>query len=98
MQFGLREEICKKILEISKKYNCQFVIFGSRARGDYRNNSDIDIAILGDVSLEEKYKIRDEFDKIDMEYTVDIVFVDEIKKEELIKNIKKEGVILNEKI
>lgn len=92
MKFGLRDEIYNKVKEIAGKYKHEFFIFGSRARMDYKNNSDIDIAILGDVSDEDKLKIRDEFYKIDMEYMIDIVFINEINNEELIKNIYKEGV------
>ena len=92
MNFGLREEIINKIKLIAQKYNYDFIIFGSRARGDYKNNSDIDIAILGDVSSEDEMKIKINFDEIDMEYMLDIVFVNKITNIELIKNIKKEGV------
>ena len=92
MEFGIREGIYEKILNIVKKFNYEFVIFGSRARGDYKNNSDIDIAILGDVSSEDELKIRNELDLIDMEYMLDIVFVSKITNEELLKNIQKEGV------
>ena len=53
---------------------------------------DIDIAILGDVSYEDEVKIRNEFDEIDMEYMVDIVFIKEINNQELIQNIEREGV------
>lgn len=91
MKFGLREEIYIKILEIVAKYNYNFVMFGSRARGDYRKNSDIDIAVLGDVSKDDENKIKIEFDAIDMEYIVDLLFVNKITNEELIKNIQKEG-------
>ena len=92
MNFGIREEIYIKIKEITSKYEYEFFIFGSRARGDYRKNSDIDIAIYGNVSNEDETKIRNEFDKIDMEYMVDIVFIEQINNEELIQNIKNEGV------
>lgn len=92
MNFGIREEIYIKIKEITAKYDYEFYIFGSRARGDYRKNSDIDIAIYGNVSNEDETKIRNEFDKIDMEYMVDIVFIEQINNEELIQNIKNEGV------
>lgn len=92
MNFGIREKIFKQICEVVEKYKYRFVIFGSRARGDYRPNSDIDIAILDDVPNEEKYRIRDDFDKIDMEYMMDIVFINEISKKELIENILKEGI------
>lgn len=92
MNFGLRDEIYNKIKNIAEKYEYDFVVFGSRAREDYRNNSDIDIAILGDVSSEDKFKIKNEFDEIDMEYMVDIVFISEVTNQELIDNIEKEGV------
>lgn len=92
MDFGLRDEILNKIKSIAIKYDYDFVMFGSRARGDYKNNSDIDIAIIGDVSLSDKMKIRIAFDEIDMEYILDIVFVNEITSIALIENIKKEGV------
>jgi len=92
MKFGLRDEIYNKIKEISEKYNYKFVIFGSRARGNYKNNSDIDIAILGNVSIEDEAKIRIDLDGIDMEYMVDIVFVNKITNKELMANIEIEGV------
>ena len=92
MKFGLREEIYDKIINITKKYDYKFLMFGSRARGDYKNNSDIDIAILGDVLSGDENKIRSEFDAIDMEYMVDLIFVNQITNAELIGNIQKEGV------
>lgn len=94
MNFGLREEIYNKIKEITQKYNYKFVMFGSRARGDYKNNSDIDIAIYGNITREEEIRIRNEFDKIDMEYMIDIIFISKIEKEELLENINKEGVLI----
>lgn len=94
MKFGLREEIYDKIQNITQKYKYEFYIFGSRARGDFRNNSDIDIAIFGDVSLEDEMKIKNEFDEIDMEYMMDIIFVSHITNVNLLDNIKKEGVII----
>lgn len=94
MKFGLREEVYNKIKIIAQKYEYDFYIFGSRARGDYRNNSDIDIAIFGDVSNEDEIKIKNELDEIDMEYMLDILFVSEITNSELLENIKKEGMII----
>ena len=49
-KFGLENKVIKNIVEILKKYEEveSAKIFGSRARGDYRNASDIDIALFGD--------------------------------------------------
>lgn len=94
MEFGIREEIWKKIKEVIQKYHYEFKIFGSRARGDYRKNSDIDIAILGNVSEEDEMKIKNDLDEIDMEYMLDIVLVEQLKNENLRKNIEREGVLI----
>lgn len=92
--FGLSNDIYNQILYIVKKYNYKFVIFGSRARGDYKENSDIDIAILDEVDEKTEYKIRNEFDLLDIPYTIDIVFIKKGIKKELDESIKKEGVKL----
>lgn len=94
MKFGLRDEIYIRIEEITKKYKYKFVIFGSRARGDYKNNSDIDIAVLGKVADEDFYKIQNDFDSIDMEYMLDIVFENKVENAELLENINKEGILI----
>lgn len=94
MKFGLRDEIYIRIEEITKKYKYKFVVFGSRARGDYKNNSDIDIAVLGEISDEDFYKIQNDFDSIDMEYMLDIVFENKVENTELLENIKKEGILI----
>ena len=45
---GVSEETYSKIKKIIDKYpEAKFKLFGSRARGDYKKNSDIDIAIYG---------------------------------------------------
>lgn len=92
--FGLSNDIYNQILYIVKKYNYKFVIFGSRARGDYKENSDIDIAILDEVDEKTEYKIRNELDLLDIPYTIDIVFIKKGIKKELDESIKKEGVKL----
>lgn len=61
MKYGLEEEIQKQIKDIVNQYGqFKFKLFGSRARGDYKRTSDIDIAIFENVDKEQEYKIRDE--------------------------------------
>ena len=66
--FGLSNEVYLKIMNIVKKYKYDFYIFGSRARGDYKKNSDIDIAIYGEVTDKEEFYIRNDFDIINIQY------------------------------
>ena len=79
MKFGLSDDIYEKIKKIADKYNkYKFKIFGSRARGDYKD----------------KFNIVNEFDMIDMVYTMDIVFIEDITKKEFLDSILKEGINL----
>lgn len=95
MEFGLSKEIISKIKEIAKKYNkYQFKIFGSRVKSTYKNTSDIDIAIFSNIPYEEEYKIRNEFDLLDIIYKIDLVFVNDDTNEEFLKEIQKEGVLI----
>lgn len=92
MRFGLNEEVYKLIKEVAEKYHYVMKIFGSRATGKYRNNSDIDIAVFGNVSNEDKFKIMNDFDLLDIPYKIDLVFMCELEKEEFIKEIQAKGV------
>lgn len=93
MKYGLSIEVYEKVkqlIEKNKKY--QILLFGSRARGDYKETSDIDLAVLSEISRDEQYKIMNEIDLLDIVYKIDIVFVDSNTKEELVKSIKRDGV------
>lgn len=93
MKFGLNEEVYNKIEKIVKENSkYRFKIFGSRAKNTYKNTSDIDIAVFEEVSKEDEYKIRNEFDLLDIIYKIDLVFVDKNLKKEFLEEILKEGM------
>ncbi len=90
--YGLSDELLCKLKQIQEKYNIKMLLFGSRARNNYKYNSDIDIAVLDKVSKEIKYKILDEIDKIDTAYKIDVVFIQNIENESFLNSIYSEGV------
>ena len=93
MKFGLSEEtysLIKKVVENNSKY--EFKIFGSRAKGNYKPISDIDIAVFKNVEEKDKYKIKNELDELDIIYKIDLIFVNSDTKKELLESIKREGV------
>lgn len=92
--YGLSKEIYEKIINIIRKYDYEFILFGSRARGNYKNASDIDIAIRGVDNQEDGYQIQNEFDLLDIPYTFDLVFIKENTNPDLMLSIEKEGVKL----
>ena len=93
MKYGLSKEVyekIKKVIDENKQY--KIVLFGSRARGDYKETSDVDLAVLNEISRGEQYKIMNEIDLLDIAYKVDIVFVNSKTKAELVESIKRDGV------
>lgn len=92
------EKVYDEIVEFSKLFETQkVVLFGSRARNDYQEKSDIDIAIYGcNDFLKLKTKIDEELWSL---LQVDVINMDEVYiSDELIKEIDKDGIILYEKV
>lgn len=93
MKYGLTDTSYQKIKMVINKYsNFEFIVFGSRARGDYKKESDLDIAVNGKISDKEQFEILNDFDLLNIPYMLDIVFIDKIRKKELIDSIKRDGI------
>ena len=95
-EYGIQAGVMGEIIALAKKYNLNKVIlFGSRARGDYKLRSDIDLAVSGGDC------IRFSLDVQEMTSTLlffDVVNLDGTVQKELLESIEKEGVCLYEKI
>ena len=52
-QFGLRESDLENIIGILSQFDAvkEAILFGSRAKGNYRHGSDVDIALKGDIDF-----------------------------------------------
>ena len=87
-------EKIQKIAKILKEYNPNAIyLFGSRARGDNLETSDIDIAIDIKLGFREKRKLKEKIDKAVGLYSVDLVFLDETTQT-FREKILKEGIKL----
>ncbi len=89
--YGLPNKTIDEIKRITSKYNITFIIFGSRARGDFKKNSDIDIAVKEHLEKKQKYEIMNDFDLIDTVYKIDLVFMQDIQNNQFLETIRKEG-------
>ena len=86
------QNYCSKNPQLEK-----VLLFGSRARGDYRRTSDIDIAVFTkEISHTEQNLIEHAINELPTPLKIDVVFMDRLKKEKLISNIIKEGVVIYE--
>lgn len=93
---GIRPEVIEEIRNLAQKYDIEKVIlYGSRARGDFRRTSDIDIAVTGGDIARFALDVDEETSTL-LEY--DIVNLDRDMQDELRESIEKEGRILYEKI
>ena len=70
------------------------ILYGSRAKGNYKNGSDIDLTLQGnaDLSLNTLYKILDEIDDLLLPYTVDLSIFKDIGDPDVIEHIQRVGV------
>ncbi|HNZ53144.1 MAG TPA: nucleotidyltransferase domain-containing protein [bacterium] len=93
---NIDKKLLASIIKILKKYDIEkAVLFGSRARGDNRENSDIDIAFYTD-NKEVFHFLKDEMDQIDTILKIDLFDAKNIKKQPLLDGIKKDGIIIYE--
>lgn len=97
--YGLSEKTIKAIHGVFAKYPQidRAVLYGSRAKGNYRNGSDIDLALVGaalDLSL--VFKIELELDDLLLPYRIDLSVYHQIENRELVEHIDRVGVLFYE--
>lgn len=92
------DRIYQEIAAIGRSLGAKrVVLFGSRARGDFCERSDIDIAVYGANPMSWSLFI-DELEKLPTLLNFDLVYVDDSTSTELVRNIEKDGVILMDKL
>lgn len=93
---GVSDIAEKQIIDIARNNQIEKVIlFGSRARGNYKRTSDIDLAVSGGNISAFSLMVDEETSTL-LEF--DVVNLDKSVEEELLSSIKKEGIIVYEKI
>ena len=93
--FGLSEktiEIIKKLLSNYPQIK-EVKIFGSRAKGNYKPSSDIDLALFGNIDDKLLRHIASELDEHPTPYQFDVLNYNDIDNENLKNNIDKFGKI-----
>ena len=91
------EQLYKSISLIGEKYAAEkIVLFGSRARGDNHDRSDIDLAVYG---MPEEYRASFwwEIEELPTLLKFDIVHINSNTDNALVENIERDGVSIYEK-
>jgi len=95
MRFGLDDTVIEKltkVFEANPKVDKAY-IFGSRAKGNYRPDSDIDIAIKGyQITLDDILKLSVAFEDAGVMQKIDLLDYCEIKEPALVEHIDRVGI------
>lgn len=101
LRFGLKETTIQKIGTVLSHYPQvdKAILYGSRAKGNYRNGSDIDLTLHGgaDLTLDVLYKIMEEIDDLLLPYTIDLSIFHQIRDPDVIEHIQRAGVTFYER-
>jgi predicted nucleotidyltransferase len=101
MKYGLPQSVVQKICAILRRYPQveKAILYGSRAKGNYKNGSDIDLTLRGgaDLSLNVIYKILDDLDELLLPYTIDLSIFNDISDHDVIEHIRRVGVVFYDK-
>jgi len=99
--FGLRDSDISEIVKVLQQYSEieQAILFGSRAKGNYKPGSDVDIALKGEnISHQTVNKLRFQLNEETlMPYEFDILNYHTIKGRALVEHIDRVGIVFYEK-
>lgn len=96
MEFGLSDPTCATIRQILGQYPQieKAVLYGSRAKGNYKTGSDIDLTLLGAaLDLPLLLSVAGALDDSDIPYTVDISLFEQIENSALREHIQRLGQV-----
>lgn len=95
MRYDLPERVIRELFSFAIKHSVRkIILFGSRARGNNTERSDVDIAVYGGDFDSFYWDIKENIHSLLM---FDVINADASISEELKKEIKKDGVVIYEK-
>ncbi len=101
MKFGLTEHTLQLIIKCISNFTAidSAVLYGSRAKGNFKDGSDIDISLKGkNLTLKDVLKLENEIDDLLLPYKFDISIYQQINNQDLIEHIDMVGIeIYNKK-
>lgn len=97
MKFGLTDAAIARIHGIFARHQQveRAILYGSRAKGNYKNGSDIDLTLVGgaDLNLQVMLQIMNEIDDLLLPYSFDLSLYTMITDPEVIAHIQRVGVV-----
>lgn len=96
MDFGLKVNEIEAIRSVFSKYQGieKVILYGSRAKGNFKSNSDIDLTFVGEnLNLSILNQIEFELDDLLLPYKLDLSLFKQISNPDLVEHINRVGVV-----
>lgn len=91
----------KEIRDFAKKYPTieKVVLYGSRAKGNYKPGSDLDLILIGDqLKFKNQLNFSGDLDDSYQPYFFDVAIWSYIKNESLLEHVKRVGKVIYDKL
>lgn len=101
MKYGLSEATIEKIGSVFALFPEveKAVLFGSRAKGNYKTGSDIDLTLYGEqLTSRLCATIASELDDLLLPYTIDLSVFSELNNAKLSEHIERVGVVFYQRV
>lgn len=102
-QFGLTQNVISEIQSVFAQFDeiDTVILYGSRAKGNYKNGSDIDLTIKININTKPEdalvFRVIDALDALDFVYSFDVSLFSQIKDSDLVEHINRVGMVFYEK-
>ena len=97
IRYGIKQETLDRIVGILSSNPAveEVILFGSRAKGNFKDGSDIDICVKG-TSLSDRDIIilSNELDELNLPWEIDLLRYEEISDQAVIEHIDRVGIVL----
>lgn len=100
IKYGLPVSVIEKICVVFAKFPEieKAILYGSRAKGNFKIGSDIDLTLYGErLEARQSGKIAETLDDLLLPYMIDLSIYDELNHAELQEHIDRVGVVFYER-
>lgn len=97
MRYGIENSIWDELADVFRNYLevDQVILFGSRAMGTHRPNSDIDLVIFTEKIIFRRFlDLKADLEGLGLLYRIDLLDFNRIENEELKSHIERVGVVI----
>ena len=94
--YGLKDSHIEKIQTVFSNFSQieKVSLYGSRAKGNFRPESDIDLSLIGNtIDLNVLLKIENQLDDLLLPYTIDLSIFHKIENPDFVDHINRVGLV-----